>query len=232
LKDQVFIVTGASSGIGEELCRRLIDQGATVRGVARSEGALKKLQSDLGSRFSYSVADVGNWIQVKQCTDEVFTEFGKVDGVINNAGFGIFKPAEDMEPEEFTAMIQTNLTGAFYFSKAAIPYLKLGGGQIVNIASVAGKQAIPNGSGYNASKFGMVGLSESLMLELRPFGIRVSCICPGSVETPFFRNVPASLVSDYKLTTSDIAESILYVLRQPRHMIVDTLILRPSGRQI
>lgn len=233
LNGKVVLVTGASSGIGAVLSEKLVDSGARVFGISRREAELKKLQNKLGSSFSYSVADVSSWTEVSRSVTEVFEKTEKIDVLINNAGFGIFKPVDELSIEEWNSQIQTNLSGAFYFSKAVSPEMKKqGGGSIINIASIAGLQAIPNASAYNASKFGMVGLSESMMLELRPYGIRVTSICPGSVDTPFFNDVPDNLVSAYKLTASDIADSVIYVLNQPEHLVVDKIVLRPAGKRI
>ncbi|MCA0447019.1 MAG: SDR family NAD(P)-dependent oxidoreductase [Bacteroidetes bacterium] len=233
LNGKVVVVTGASSGIGAVLSAKLVESGARVFGVSRRETELKKLQNELGSSFSYSIADVGSWPDVSRAASEIFEKAGKIDALVNNAGFGIFKPVDQLSIEEWNSQIQTNLTGAFYFSKAVIPELKKqGGGSIINIASIAGLQAIPNASAYNASKFGMVGLSESMMLELRPYGIRVTSICPGSVDTPFFNDVPENLVSSYKLTPENIADSVIYVLNQPEHLVVDKIVLRPAGKRI
>lgn len=233
LTGKVFIITGASSGIGEELSRKLVASGSQVYGISRREPELKKIQSELGSAFQYVLADVSSWDQVSKAIQNIISQAGKLDGLINNAGFGLFKAIDELSVEEWDSQIHTNLSGAFYCSKAVIPELKKqGGGSIINIASIAGLQAIPNASAYNASKFGMIGMSESMMLELRPFGIRVTAICPGSVDTPFFQDIPSNLVSAYKLTASDIAESVIYVLNQPDHLVVDKIVLRPAGKRI
>jgi len=188
-KDQVVLVTGASSGIGQRLAIDLATRGATVIGCGRSQ---ERLQETLLAtrRHSPSSAihrcDVSDPAQVKGMVQKVLADLGKIDILINNAGFGIYKRFIDTPSESIEAILRTNLLGAVYCTKEALPSMvERRSGHIVNISSVAGKIGTPDMASYCATKFALIGLSESLYYELRPLGIHVSVICPGPVRTKF-----------------------------------------------
>jgi NADP-dependent 3-hydroxy acid dehydrogenase YdfG len=153
------------------------------------------------------------------------SEFGGLDILVNNAGLGIFKNLQEMEPAEWRAVLGTNLDGVYYAIHAALPRLKSrGGGWIVNIASLAGKNAFAGGAAYNASKFGLCGMSEAVMLEHRYEGIRITSVLPGSVNTGFGRSGGA----DWKIAPEDVAEAVAMVLGMPARTLISHLEIRPS----
>lgn len=228
---KTYIITGASNGIGASLSREIAKRGGKVIGISRNEEKLKSLKNELGDLFSYFICDVQNEKSVADVFEKIISENEKIDGLINNAGLGIFNQLESVSLEEWNTQLQTNLTGTFLCTKSIVPQLKKQqSGIIVNIASIAGKMGIAEAAAYNASKFGVVGFSESIMHELRNFGIRVTCICPGSVDTNFFDNVQKKMEASKMMKPSDIANMVCYVLEQPEHLIIDTIIMRPLGK--
>ncbi|HEY2990729.1 MAG TPA: SDR family oxidoreductase, partial [Candidatus Binatia bacterium] len=188
-KDQVALVTGASSGIGQRLAIDLAARGAIVIGCGRSLERLEETAKELKRYNSSSkvvVCDVGDSKQVRQMVEEVLAQFGKIDILVNNAGFGSHQSFADAPVDSIESMLRTNYLGTVYCTKEVLPsMLARRSGTIVNISSVAGKIGTPNMSAYCATKFALIGLSESLYHELRPHGIHVSVICPGPVRTKF-----------------------------------------------
>lgn len=229
---KIIVITGASSGIGKATAQKLSSEGATVIGISRSQEKLNHLKSEVGDHFIPIVGDVRNEQQINDIFTHIFSTFHRIDSLINNAGLGIFKPIDQLSFKEWNQQIESNLSGTFLCSKAVVPYMKQQKeGVIINIASIAGKIGLAEASGYNASKFGVVGLSESMMQELRDFGIRVNCICPGSVDTPFFDQIQQKMSSDNMMTSEDIAETISFLLQLPKRVLMDTIILRPLARK-
>jgi NADP-dependent 3-hydroxy acid dehydrogenase YdfG len=157
----------------------------------------------------------------------VADEASGIDILINNAGVGIFAPVNELAPGDWDVVIGTNLTGVFYCSHAAIPYLKKrGGGVIINISSLAGKNAFKGGAAYNASKFGLEGLSEAMMLDLRYEDIKVAYVMPGSVATEFSGR-SADEGGDWRLTSEDVAEAVMGILAQNQRALASRVELRP-----
>lgn len=186
-KDQVVLITGVSSGIGQRLAIDLAARGATVVGCGRSRERLQETLLEM-RRVSPSsavyVCDVGNPEQVRGMVQKVLTDFGKIDILINNAGFGLHQSFADIPLDSIEAMVRTNFLGAVYCTKEVLPsMMQRRSGHIVNISSVAGKIGTPNMASYCATKFALIGLTESLYHELRPLGIHVSVVCPGPVRT-------------------------------------------------
>lgn len=184
---QVVLITGVSSGIGRQLAIDLAEKGATVIGCGRSEERLQETLTEMRRTSPSSaihVCDVGDQAQVNSIVRKVLSDYGKVDILINNAGFGLYQSFVDIPLESIEAMIRTNFLGAVYCTKAVLPsMIERRSGHIVNISSVAGKIGTPNMASYCATKFALIGLTESLYHELRPLGINVSVVCPGPVRT-------------------------------------------------
>jgi len=225
LRGKIALVTGASSGIGLEIARQLVSKGVGVGLFARSQAKLARIAEELGGSLPLP-GDITRFEDIEKAVAQLEAHFGGLDFLINNAGVGIFKPVHELEPEEWQKVLQTNLTGPFYATKAAVPAMqKRGGGCIVNIASLAGKNAFANGAVYNASKFGLLGFSEASMLDLRYHNIRVSSILPGSVDTPFAGN---STGAAWKIQPQDVAQAVLYLLQSDPRVIPSQLDLRPS----
>ncbi|MCS7057437.1 MAG: SDR family oxidoreductase [Meiothermus sp.] len=225
LRGRVALVTGASSGIGLEIARQLIAHGVKVGLLARSQEKLTQLAAELGNSLALP-ADVTRYEEVERAVARLEAHFGGLDYLINNAGIGIFKPVHELSPQEWRQVIDTNLTGPFYATKAAVPaMLRSGGGHIVNIGSMAGKNAFAGGAAYNASKFGLLGFSEAALIDLRYHGIRVSSVLPGSVDTPFAGNPTGAA---WKIQPEDVAQAVLYLLQSDPRITVSEVDIRPS----
>ncbi|MEM1043779.1 MAG: SDR family NAD(P)-dependent oxidoreductase [Bacteroidota bacterium] len=232
LQDKVAVVTGASRGLGRAFAEALAAKGATVFGLARSEDALKDLHDALGDAFHPVACDVRDRDDVERAFKTVQGEAGRCDVLINNAGLGRFGPVEAYEDEAWNVMMDTNVDGLFFCTRAAIPTMKAQnaeggfGGHIVNIASVAGLLGNPHISGYNATKFAVRGFSEAIMKELREDGIKVTCVYPGSVETHFADEAGTS-GSANPMQPEDIADTVVHVLEAPDNYLISEVMMRP-----
>ena len=184
------LITGASSGIGAAIAGRLAEQGVRVALAARSEEKLREVAAGLpaGSESMIVPADVGDEEQVRHMVAETEKRFGAIDLLVNNAGFGIFKPIVELTAEEFDGIIRVNLRGAFLCMKYTLPGMyERERGTVVNISSVAGKHGFAGGGAYCSSKFGLMGLTECVFQEARTHNVRIVTISPGSVDTPMLR---------------------------------------------
>lgn len=227
LEGRLAVVTGGTRGIGRAIAESLLDAGASVAICGRSEDAVGRAVGELGSRGKVigRKADVGKPEDVSGFFRFVEEKFQGLDILVNNAGLGIFRSVADMMVEDWRAMLDTNLSGVFYCSREALPRLrKRGGGYVINISSLAGKNAFAGGAGYNASKFGLNGFSEAMMLDHRYDNVRVSYILPGSVATAF----GAGGGEDWKIAPEDIAALVIMLLRMPERTLVSRLEVRPS----
>jgi NAD(P)-dependent dehydrogenase (short-subunit alcohol dehydrogenase family) len=232
LKNKTAIVTGGTKGIGRGIAEALIREGLQVCISARHQDeideAVKQL-NDLGEgRAIGQICDVRDDDQAKALVAFTVKEFGGLDILINNAGIGIFETVEQTSPEDFRAVVETNLFGVFYFCHAAIPEMKRrGGGYIINISSLAGANPHPRMAAYNASKFGLNGFSEALMQEVRHDNIKVSYIMPGSVNTAFGGDSPSDEKS-WQLTPQDIARVVIDLLHHDDRSLPSRVEIRPS----
>ncbi len=230
---RVALVTGGSRGIGFAVARRLGADGFSVAISARNAdgvaSAIARLQADVPSgKFAGMQADARSESDQKALIEFVAQTFGRLDVLVNNAGIGEFESVETLEPERFRAVVETNLFGPYYATHFAVPVLKRsGGGFIVNIGSLAAVNAFAGGSAYNASKFGLLGFSESSMLDLRHQGIRVAAILPGSVATEFGHS-HGNRDHSWMLTSEDVAEAVSDLIRFPDRAIASRIDLRPS----
>lgn len=222
--DKVAVVTGGTKGIGRAIAEALVEQGASVVIGARTEADVDRVAAELGESVRGVTCDVRRAEDCQGLVDAAVDAFGGLDVLVNNAGVGIFKPVEELSVEEWDRVQGTNVNGLFYCSHAAIPHLKeRGGGWIINIGSLAGKNAFPGGAAYNASKFGLIGFSEALMQEVRHDGIRVSYIMPGSVATSGF-----SGDGTWKIQPEDIGRIVLDLLATPDRTLPSRVEVRPS----
>jgi len=228
------LVTGGTRGIGLAVAEALLGAGANVAICGRSEKTVKSAVSQLTNRAKGKV--VGKVADVRSNTEvaDLFTwidhELGNLDIVVNNAGIGVFKSTAELSVEEWQKTLETNLSGAFYCCREALPRLKQrGGGYIINISSLisslAGKNAFAGGAAYNASKFGLNGFSEAMMLDHRYDKVRVSYVMPGSVNTEFGSGAARA---DWKIAPEDIGEIVLMLLRMPERTLVSRVEVRPS----
>ncbi len=232
LTGKVAIITGATKGIGRGIAEALARENVNVcissrntNDVALATEALNKVGD--GSVVGF-VCDVRDQAQVKSLFERTTAELGGVDILINNAGIGMFRPVEEMSPEDFRAILETNLFGVFHCCHEAIPLMKKrGGGYIINISSLAGANPHPRMAAYNASKFGLNGFSEALMQEVRHDGIKVSYIMPGSVNTEFGGDAPSDKNS-WQLQPADIARVVLDLLHHDERSLPSRVEIRPS----
>jgi len=195
-----------------------------IAAVARSRDDLERLARELPGAVVPAPADVRDPAQVAQACDLALAELGGIDVLVNNAGLAHFGLIEELSPEQWDEMFDVNLKGAFLFCRALVPHMKKRrSGHIINIASVAGLVTFPRGAGYCASKWGMVALTETLIQELKPYELKVSVICPGSVQTGFGGTPPR----DYSLRPEDVAEMVAAVATQPRGVIINQIVMRP-----
>ncbi len=234
LADKVAVVTGGTRGIGASIAEALLKEGARVficgRDSSTVNSALDSLAAIAGrKRVGGLAADVRRYEDCRNLIQEAAEQFGGIDILVNNAGLGIFKPVDQLTPEEWQTVIETNLSGAFYCCREAIPLMRRrGGGYIFNISSLAGVNAFANGAAYNASKFGMNGFSEALMQDVRYDGIRVSYIMPGSVGTDFGSAQSRKSPEPWKLTGQDIAKAVIDLYKFPTTTLASRIELRPS----
>ena len=222
----IAIVTGGSRGIGRGIAKALLAEGWKVWICSRSQGSVDKAIQEMGGQVQGRAVDVRDEGQVEGFTKEVLDAEGRIDCLVNNAGLGHFGSVDKISGDKFREVIETNLNGCFYFIKAVAPAMKKEeAGWIINIASLASKNPFAGGSAYNASKFGLLGLSEAAMLDLRPHGIRVASIMPGSVATEFGGGKGEG---DWKLQVADIASMVVHLLSYPNNALPSRIEMRPS----
>jgi len=230
MANTVSIVTGGSKGIGLAIARVFLARGMQVTITGRSEADLARAATTLkgGDKLLTVAADVRDADSAKRLVDETVQQFGGLDILVNNAGVGRFANVADMSPETWREIIDTNLSGVFYCTHAALPELRRrGGGYIVNISSLAGKNAFVGGAAYCASKAGLNAFSETLMQEVRHDNIRVSYVMPGSVATGFGDH-DESKGADWKLSADDVARAVLDLVSHDKRSLVSRVEMRPS----
>jgi NADP-dependent 3-hydroxy acid dehydrogenase YdfG len=227
------IITGASKGIGRALAIHLAQQGAQLSLVARSENELKAVQADCkkaGGECLIFIGSVSDDKVVNQTVAATLAAFGKIDFMINNAGYGIFGPTESYTSEVWTDLYDTNVKGTFLFSKAVLADMKARqSGHIINIASDVAKRVFDGGALYCSSKFAQDAFSAALRKEVRRDGIKVSVVYSGLVDTPFHPEPGAERKQSW-LTDEDMASSILFIMGQPQHVVIDELMIHPLSQ--
>lgn len=231
MQGKTAIVTGGTKGIGFAIAESLVKSECSVLICGRGREAVQTAAEDLlklGKAEAVS-CDIRNEEHVRMLFEHCAEAFGGVDILINNAGVGFFgKTVEETSAAEFKQTLETNLFGTFYACHHAIPHLKKrGGGYIINISSLAGQNAHPKMAAYNASKFGLNGFSEALMQEVRQDNIKVSYICPGSVNTSFGGDTPTETKA-WQLQPEDIAEVVIDLLRMDARALPSKVEIRPS----
>ena len=232
LTGKTAIITGGSRGIGFAIASALLAEGAqvTITGLddAHLSSARRRLEGAGPGSVEALRADVRKYDDVRHAVDATVARCGGLDYLINNAGVGVFTNAADMTPEQWSKVIDTNLTGVFYACHAALPHLRRrGGGFIVNISSLAGTNAFAGGAAYCASKSGLNAFSEALMQEVRYDNIRVTYVMPGSVATGFAGNDEGS-GSDWKISPDEVADVVLNLLRHNPRSLPSRVELRPA----
>ena len=225
--DEVFLITGASSGIGEATARRAVEAGYRVALGARRIDKLEALAEELGGpeKALAVKCDVTEWADLEAMVKETLDRFGRLDVALANAGFGAKRGFLEETPEFWRSMVLTNVYGVALTVRATLPALKESKGHLLLVGSVAGRRAL-SGSLYSATKWAVTAMGEAARLELNGTGVRVTLIEPGSVDTPFFDSPPAGA-----LEPDDIARGILYAVSQPPHVDVNELLIRPTAQE-
>lgn len=228
LQSKIAIVTGASSGIGAEFSKILVEAETKVFGLARSETKLEEIHQKLGNLFVPVPLDITDYTSINTWIASTFNEKSP-DILINNAGIGIFNNVDELSIDDWHTMMNVNLSGVFYLTRLVVPLMKQNTNvcHIVNIASVAGLMGNPSISGYNATKFGLRGFSEALFKELRFDGIKVSCFFPGSISTSFFDDIDSVNLHENMMHPIDIASTLKYVLETPDNFLINEITMRP-----
>jgi NADP-dependent 3-hydroxy acid dehydrogenase YdfG len=243
LKDKVALVTGASSGIGAATARRLAAEGAAVALVARRGDKLEELartiRGDSGAALVLQ-ADVTSAQEASAAVERAAAELGRLDILVNNAGVMLLAPFSSDQISEIRQMIETNLLGAMTATEVFLDQLRdAGGGDLVNLSSVAGRTARPGSSVYNATKWGLNGWSEALRQELQP-DVRVMIIEPGAVATeltdhithPDAKRAAEQLYDEVAITSEDVAEVIAFAISRPRRMTLNEILIRPTAQTL
>ncbi|MGA3028912.1 MAG: SDR family oxidoreductase [Bryobacteraceae bacterium] len=232
LDGKVVVVTGGTRGIGRAIAAAVLEAGANVGICGRNGSEVDRVTAGLrdrapaNTRVLGTVCDISRPDQVRSLFEVVDKELDGIDVLVNNAGVGVFGTTADLSIEQWRQTMDTNLSGAFYCSREALQRFRArGSGYIVNISSLAGKNSFAGGAAYNASKFGLNGFSEAMMLDHRHDNVRVSYIMPGSVDTGFGGN---SNSGNWKIAPSDIAEIVIGLLRMPARTLVSRVEVRPS----
>lgn len=231
ITNKVALITGGTKGIGYGVAEALLNEGMKVAITSRSQKAADEAASKLKEIGKGEVlgveADVRNFDSQKAAISKTVEKFGSVDFLFANAGLGHFASIEEMTPEQWNEVIDTNLTGVFYSIKASVEELKKSKGFIITLSSLAGTNFFPKGSAYNASKFGLTGFTQSVMLDLRQHGIRVSTIMPGSVATHFNGHTPND-DDAWKIQPEDIGEMVVHLLKLNSRTLPSKIEVRPS----
>lgn len=229
IENKVVLITGGTKGIGYGIAEVLLKAKMKVAITSRSENAARDAAeklAPLGDVIGVA-ADVRNLESQENAVKEVVKRWGKVDVVVANAGVGYFGSIETLTPEQWHETIDTNLTGVFYTVKASLDELKKSKGYLITIASLAGTNFFAGGSAYNASKFGLVGFTQAMMLDVRNHGIKVTTIMPGSVATHFNNHQPSEQDS-WKIQPEDLGEMVADLLRMHPRTLPSKIEVRPS----
>lgn len=230
LNNKVVYITGASKGIGFATAQTLLDAGMKVaissRTMKAAEDAVAKLKCEAGMALPIE-SDVSSMDAEASAVSKIIDHFGSLDVLVANAGVGHFAPIDELTAEQWKQTIDTNLTGVFNSVKSSIDALKKSEGYIITIASLAGANFFEKASAYNASKFGLVGFSQAIMLDLRKYGIKVSTIMPGSVATEFNDHVPSE-ADAWKIQPEDIGELVHDLLKMNPRTLPSKIEVRPA----
>lgn len=226
---KVVYITGGTKGIGKGIAYALLQNNYRIALSGRNYDIVKEVANSLGTLDNVLPikSDVKDFNDEQNAVNKIVEHFGQLDVVIANAGVGIFEPVEDLTIENWHTMIDTNLTGVFYTLKASIAALKKTKGYFISIASLAGINFFATASGYNASKFGVVGFTQAAMLDLRDADIKITTILPGSVSTYFNNNEPSDKDS-WKIQPEDIGELVADILKMNPRVLPSKIEIRPS----
>ena len=236
LKGQVAIVTGGSSGIGRAVAEALAERGAALALAARRQERNREVARQIEDRFGVDVlplpVDMAEEGQVRWMVQETVARFGRLDILVNNAGIAEFAPVDRLDSETWARMLAVNLTGPFVAAQAAWPHLrKSGRGAIISISSVLGVEAVAEGAGYCASKYGLMGLTDAMIEEAPAAGIRVAAVCPAMVDTPAITGEVFAGPRQELIQPADVARSVLYLLELSPAARVRRIVIERVGAQ-
>jgi len=228
LNDKNAVITGASRGVGAAFVKTLIEKGVHVYGLARSLDALNNLQDHIGNHFTPVRMDITDRDTLEGWITRTFSDENTPHILINNAGSGQFGKIDDMGPEQWRSMIDTNLNGIYDLTSRIVTMMKKSdnSSHIINMGSILGTVGNPEMSGYCATKFAVRGFSESLFKELRYDNIKVTCLNPGSIQTDFFENAGIQ-AHNHMLQPKDVAETVVHILETPDNMLINEVTMRP-----
>ncbi len=235
MKDKVIIITGATRGIGRALAILLTQQGANVAAVGRSATDLATLQQQIeasgGSILTFA-GDVADKYFAQQVTYTTVKKFGRLDALVNNAGFGTFESIQNTKIEDWDNVMATNAKGTFLFAQAAIEPMKIqGNGHIINVLSDVARRVFAGGAVYTASKYAQEAFTLTLRKEMRPLNIKVSGIYTGLVDTHFHAHPQGDAKASDWLRAEDVANAIVYVLSAPSYVVIDEMVLHPLSQE-
>lgn len=228
LKDKVALITGATKGIGYGIAEALLKQGVKVAVTSRSQESADEAAKKLGSNAIGIAADVKDYKSQQDAVAKTIEKFGSLDFLIANAGVGHFASIDELSIKDWKETIDTNLTGVFYSVKAAVEALKKSKGYIITISSLAGTNFFEKGAAYNASKFGLTGFTQAMMLDLRKHDIKVSTIMPGSVATHFAEHTPDKEKDAWKIQPEDIGQLVSDLLNMHPRTLPSKIEVRPT----
>ena len=233
LENKIAVITGAGKGIGRAAAELFLKEGANVVLNSRTKADLDLLVSENSSyknKILTVPGDISEEAVIKNVIKQTVDNYKQVDILVNNAGFGIFDDFVNSATKDFDDMFNTNVRAVYILIRDFLPcMIQRKEGTIINIASIAGKNGVPGGAIYSATKHALMGLSRSIMFEVRKHGIRVIAICPGSVDTKFFRKTESELKNESMLTPDDIADTILYAATLPPNATVNEIEIRPAN---
>lgn len=228
MQDKVVIISGASRGIGRATALLLAQNGAKVVATARNAEELKTLEAEGNGHIVALAGDVASEADMAAVAQTALDKFGRLDIVINNAGVGVFKNVDEITLDEWDSVMATNVKGTFVLTKAALPTLKAqGSGHIVVVASDVAKRTFAGGSLYTASKYAQEAFMGALRKEMRPFGIKVTGVYSGLVDSHFHAKGHGHESSKGYLQSEDMAESMLFILSRPAHVVIDEFMVHP-----
>ncbi|MDX1911586.1 MAG: SDR family oxidoreductase [Saprospiraceae bacterium] len=232
---KITLISGASRGIGRAVAVKLAHEGHFVMLLARNAEEIGELEQEIdesGGKSLGFVCDVSNEQQVNDTATQILRDFKRIDSVVNNAGIGVFKSAEDIHAEEWDRVMDVNVKGSFLLTRAVLPHMKAAGaGHIVGIASDVSKRTFASGSLYTASKYAQHAFFESLRREVRSLGIKVSVVYPGLVDTYFHGDEQGADKQTQYLGAADIANAVSYILNAPAHVLIDEIMLHPMCQE-
>lgn len=237
LSGKVAFVTGGSSGIGRAAAEGLAEAGATVVIMARRASQLteaaESISAATGKFVLPLVGDVTQPRDVERAVDTAMAECGQIDVLVNAAGLGILKPALDLTPTDFECMVAVNLSGVFTVTQTVARHMATRRtGRVINLPGTMGRAVMANAAGYCASKWGVVGLTKAMALDLKRSGIAFTLVYLGGVDSPFWDSIDMRVQRDKMLTVDDAARAIVYAASQPPHAVLNELVLQPESHQL